>query len=120
MESIVPNGVERSSEVTAITSTEEDMEINAAAESDEPPLLGPGLSLSTSTIDTAEASPPLASLTRHKAKKPLVNRLQKAAGKMFSYVRPPKHNGSVSSSSQSYCSENESPSSKVSLSLSDV
>ena len=116
MESIVPNGVERSSEVT-VTTTDEDMEINSAAELDQPPL---GLSLSTSTIDTAATSPPLASLTRHKAKKPLVNRLQKAAGKMFSYVRPPKHNGSVSSSSQSYSSENESPSSKVSLSLSDV
>jgi hypothetical protein len=115
MESIVSNGVEKSSEVTAIT-TDEDTEINSA-ELDQPPL---GLSLSTSTIDTAAASPPLASLTRRKAKKPLVNRLQKAAGKMFSYVRPPKHNGSVSSSSQSYCSENESPSSKVSLSLSDV
>ena len=75
-------------------------------------------STSTTTINTDTSSPPMPSLTRQKFKKPLVNRLQKAAGKMFSYVRPPRHHGSVSSSSQSYSSENESPSSKTSLSLS--
>ena len=117
---------ESCSEATTLpTADEEDMvgAMNAAESSEQPPLFGPGLSFPiVLAVDSATACPPLASLTRQKARKPLVNRLQKAAGKMFSYVRPPKHTGtgSVSSSSQSYSSENESPTSKVSLSLSDV